>query len=65
MDQSVVRLLTVQQAAECANCCPETIRRAYIAGHLKVQRFGTRNLRVFEHDLLTWMEQGMKIRRTA
>ena len=65
MSRSLPRLLTVREAAAYANCHEETIRRAYWAGHLKVQPFGSRNLRISEDDLHTWIKQGMQTRRAA
>ena len=65
MSRSLPRLLTVREAAASVNCHEETIRRAYWAGHLKVRRFGSRNLRISEDDLHAWIEQGMQTRRAA
>jgi excisionase family DNA binding protein len=59
------RLLTVREAAAWARCHEETIRRAYLAGHLTVRRFGSRNWRIAESDLSSWVAAGMRTRRVA
>ena len=65
MSTPLPRLLTVREAAELANCHEETIRRAYWAGHLKVQPLGSRNVRITEDALRAWIELGMQTRRVA
>jgi excisionase family DNA binding protein len=52
--------LTVAQAAEEAAVSEHTIRRAYVHGHLAIQRFGlgARSLRIKRRDLLAWLEAG-------
>ena len=55
----------MREAADWANCHEETIRRAYLAGYLKARRFGTRNWRIYESDLVSWVDEGMKTRRVA
>lgn len=37
------RLLTVFEVAELVGCHEESVRRAYLCGQLKRQRFGVRN----------------------
>ena len=52
--------LTVAQAAAEAAVSEHTIRRAYVHGHLAIQRFGlgARSLRIKRSDLLAWLEAG-------
>ena len=52
--------LTVAQAAQEAAVSEHTIRRAYVHGHLPIQRFGlgARSLRIKRRDLIAWLEAG-------
>lgn len=52
--------LTVAQAAAEAAVSEQTIRRAYVHGHLPVHRFGlgARSLRIKRSELLAWLEAG-------
>jgi excisionase family DNA binding protein len=52
--------LTVAEAATEAKVSEHTIRRAYVHGHLPIQRFGIgqRSLRIKRSDLLKWLEAG-------
>ena len=52
--------LTVAEAATEAKVSEHTIRRAYVHGHLHIQRFGIgqRALRIKRSDLLRWLEAG-------
>ena len=52
--------LTVAEAATEAKVSEHTIRRAYVHGHLHIQRFGIgqRSLRIKRSDLLHWLEAG-------
>jgi excisionase family DNA binding protein len=59
-DSRVEQLLTVAEAAECVGCCQETIRRAYLARHLDVLRFGARRVRIRPSALVAWLERGGK-----
>jgi excisionase family DNA binding protein len=52
--------LTVKEAAEYADVCELTIRRAYRANQLKVQPVGERGIRIHMKDLLDWMARGGK-----
>ena len=54
------RLLRVKQAAEEFGCCEETLRRAYLAGQLKVERIGTRSIRIRPSELHVWLVRGGK-----
>jgi excisionase family DNA binding protein len=58
------RRLTVTQAADQVQVSDDSIRRAYLAGHLKVERFGARlrSVRVRESELNRWMAAGGKTR---
>lgn len=57
-------LFTVTQAAIAVQLSEDSIRRAYTAGHLKVERFGARLqcVRIRESELLRWMTAGGKTR---
>jgi len=61
-DQSVDRLLTVQQAAHYVPCSVQTIRRAYLVGQLAVERFGRGcgRVRIRQSALETWLRNGGK-----
>jgi excisionase family DNA binding protein len=51
--------LTTDQAAREANVGLHTIRRAYMNGHLTVQRFGRgRGIRIKRSELLKWIDAG-------
>jgi excisionase family DNA binding protein len=52
--------LTVAEAAAHARCHPETIRRAYHAGNLRMHRFGTRGVRIVLTELDWWLDNGAK-----
>jgi excisionase family DNA binding protein len=54
--------LTVQQAAIEAAVSEHTIRRAYVYGHLRIQRFGLgqRALRIKRSELEAWLAAGGK-----
>jgi excisionase family DNA binding protein len=54
-------MLTVKQAAVLAACHEETVRRAYLAGFLKVVRVG-RSIRVFSSELQKWLQAGGQTR---
>ena len=53
-------LLSVKDAAGLVGCCEETIRRAYLARQLDVQRFGARSVRVRPSALKVWLDRGGK-----
>lgn len=53
--------LTIAEAATEAHVSINTVRRAYVYGHLVVQRFGTgarRGIRVRRGDLMAWLAAG-------
>ena len=52
------RLMTAFEVAEFIGCHEETIRRAYLRGLLKSQRFGVRGRRFHPADVLDWIERG-------
>jgi excisionase family DNA binding protein len=56
------RLLTALEVAEFVGCHEETIRRAYLRGLLKSQRFGVRNRRLHPSDVLDWIGRGAPTR---
>lgn len=57
-------LLTVAQAAGAVQVSEDSIRRAYTAGHLTVERFGARLqcVRIRQSALLAWLTAGGKTR---
>lgn len=61
-DQTVDRLLTVQQAAHYVPCSVQTIRRAYLVGQLAVERFGRGfgRVRIRQRALDAWLRNGGK-----
>ena len=58
--QAAEPLVTVKAAAAQIGCCEETIRRAYLAGQLKVERIGTRSIRIRHSELQAWLARGGK-----
>lgn len=56
------RLLTVFEVAEFVGCHEESVRRAYLSGQLKRQRFGVRNWRFDPADVLDWIGRGAPTR---
>lgn len=61
-DATDSRLLTVKEAAEIVRCHEETIRRAYLARQLRVQRVGVRSVRIYHQDLRRWLADGAPTR---
>ena len=57
-------LFTVAQAAAAVQVSEDTVRRAYTAGHLPVERFGARLqcVRIRSSALVAWMTAGGKTR---
>ena len=51
-------LLTVKAAANAVGCCEETIRRAYLARQLRVERIGSRSIRIRPSELQAWLGRG-------
>jgi excisionase family DNA binding protein len=58
------RLLTACEVAEFIGCHEETVRRAYLRGLLKSQRFGVRRRRFHPRDVLEWIRRGAPTRVT-
>ena len=56
------RLLTASEVAEFVGCHEESVRRAYLRGLLKSQRFGVRNRRFHQVDVLDWIGRGAPTR---
>ncbi len=56
------RLLTAFEVAEFVGCHEESVRRAYLCGQLKRQRFGVRNWRFDPGDVLDWIARGAPTR---
>ena len=56
------RLLTVFEVATHVVCHEETVRRAYLRGLLKSQRFGVRGRRFHPADVLDWIKRGAPTR---
>ncbi|MEO7891576.1 MAG: helix-turn-helix domain-containing protein [Vicinamibacterales bacterium] len=56
------RLLTAMEVAEFIGCHEETVRRAYLRGLLKSQRFGVRGRRFHPTDVLDWIKRGVPTR---
>jgi excisionase family DNA binding protein len=56
------RLLTAFEVAEFIGCHEETVRRAYLRGLLKSQRFGVRGRRFHPADVLDWIKRGAPTR---
>ena len=56
------RLLTAAEVAEFIGCHEETIRRAYLRGLLRSQRFGVRGRRFHPPDVLDWIQRGAPTR---
>jgi excisionase family DNA binding protein len=56
------RLMTAFEVAEFVGCHEETVRRAYLRGLLKSQRFGVRSRRFHPADVLEWIKRGAPTR---
>ena len=56
------RLLTAVEVAAFIGCHEETVRRAYLRGLLKSQRFGVRGRRFHPPDVLDWIQRGAPTR---
>ncbi len=61
-DPLPTRLLTAMEVAEFIGCHEETVRRAYLRGLLKSQRFGVRGRRFHPADVLDWIRRGVPTR---
>lgn len=56
------RLLTAVEVAKFVGCHEESVRRAYLCGQLKRQRFGVRSWRFHPADVLDWIARGAPTR---
>ena len=56
------RLLTVSEVAALVGCHEESVRRAYLSGQLKRQRFGVRSCRFDPIDVRDWIARGAPTR---
>ena len=56
------RLMTAFEVAEFVGCHEESVRRAYLCGQLKRQRFGVRSWRFHPSDVQDWIARGAPTR---
>jgi excisionase family DNA binding protein len=56
------KLLTAFEVAEVVGCHEESVRRAYLCGQLKRQRFGVRSWRFRPADVEDWIRRGAPTR---
>ena len=56
------RLMTVLEVAEFVGCHEESVRRAYLCGQLRRQRFGVRSWRFLPADVQDWIARGAPTR---
>jgi hypothetical protein len=56
------KLLTAFNVAERVGCHEESVRRAYLCGQLKRQRFGVRSWRFHPSDVEDWIRRGAPTR---
>jgi excisionase family DNA binding protein len=56
------KLLTAFEVAELVGCHEESVRRAYLCGQLKRQRFGVRSWRFRPADVEDWIRRGAPTR---
>ena len=56
------RLLTASEVAAFVGCHEESVRRAYLCGQLKRQRFGVRSCRFDPADVRDWIARGAPTR---
>ena len=56
------KLLTAFEVAELVGCHEESVRRAYLCGQLKRQRFGVRSWRFRPADVEDWIGGGAPTR---
>jgi predicted DNA-binding transcriptional regulator AlpA len=58
------RLVTATEVAAFVGCHEESVRRAYLCGQLKRQRFGVRSWRFHPADVMDWIARGAPTRIT-
>jgi hypothetical protein len=56
------RLMTAFEVAEYVGCHEESVRRAYLCGQLKRQRFAVRSWRFQPADVQDWIARGAPTR---
>ena len=56
------RLMTAFEVAEFVGCHEESVRRAYLCGQLRRQRFGVRSWRFLPADVQDWIGRGAPTR---
>lgn len=56
------RLMTAFEVADFVGCHEESVRRAYLCGQLKRQRFGVRSWRFHPADVQDWIARGAPTR---
>lgn len=56
------RLLTASEVAAFVGCHEESVRRAYLSGQLKRQRFGVRSCRFDPTEVKDWIARGAPTR---
>ncbi len=56
------RMMTAFDVAEFVGCHEESVRRAYLCGQLKRQRFGVRSCRFDPADVRDWIARGAPTR---
>lgn len=56
------RLMATLEVATFVGCHEETVRRAYLRGLLRSQRFGVRGRRFHSSDVLDWIKRGAPTR---
>jgi excisionase family DNA binding protein len=61
-NHSPYRLMTVFEVAELVGCHEESVRRAYLCGQLRRQRFGVRSWRFLPADVQDWIKRGAPTR---
>jgi excisionase family DNA binding protein len=54
--------MTVFEVAELVGCHEESVRRAYLCGQLRRQRFGVRSWRFLPADVQDWIARGAPTR---
>ena len=59
------RLLTASEVAAFVGCHEESVRRAYLCGQLKRQRFGVRSCRFDPINVRDWIARGAPTRVLA
>jgi predicted DNA-binding transcriptional regulator AlpA len=56
------RMMTAFEVAEFVGCHEESVRRAYLCGQLRRQRFGVRSWRFLPADVQDWIARGAPTR---